>query len=197
MHSFIVKKGDLLKSANDYQAIAQGCNCFSTMGGGIALSIKKMFPEAYEADRHLNLTPIERLGNFSFTCIKTDESFSSHLYIYNLYSQFGHNPMDKPLDYEALTLALRKMAHNLKENGLTKIGLPLIGFGLAGGKLELIVPIMYRELFDFEVELVVFEGDAGVDDTVQTASGIIKVLEGNTALNKYIEMIKVKMSAKF
>ena len=44
--------GDLLALALDgrFDVIVHGCNCQCQMGKGIAASIKKQFPEAYDAD---------------------------------------------------------------------------------------------------------------------------------------------------
>ena len=44
--------GDLIEMAEhgDFDVIVHGCNCFCTMGAGIALQIKHHFPEAYYAD---------------------------------------------------------------------------------------------------------------------------------------------------
>ena len=52
---FEEKWGDLIKEAFNYSAIVHGTNCFNTMGGGIALGIAKVFPEAEEADKKLIL----------------------------------------------------------------------------------------------------------------------------------------------
>lgn len=45
-------RGDLLAfaTAGDFDVIIHGCNCQNTMGAGIAKSIKKQFPAAYDAD---------------------------------------------------------------------------------------------------------------------------------------------------
>ncbi|MGA8944018.1 MAG: hypothetical protein WB502_15090 [Thermoactinomyces sp.] len=60
-----IQQGDLLQS--DCTVIAHQCNCFATMGAGIAKQIKERYPEAYEADRNFPI-PIgirKRLGHFS------------------------------------------------------------------------------------------------------------------------------------
>ncbi len=45
--------GDLLEYAKNetFDVIIHGCNCFCTMGAGIAKGIKTQFPEAYRADQ--------------------------------------------------------------------------------------------------------------------------------------------------
>lgn len=47
-----IMHGDLIKLAltGDFDVIVHGCNCFNTMGAGIAKTIKQTFPEAYQAD---------------------------------------------------------------------------------------------------------------------------------------------------
>lgn len=44
--------GNLIKMALEgkFDVIIHGCNCFNTFGAGIALQIKRIFPDAYEAD---------------------------------------------------------------------------------------------------------------------------------------------------
>jgi O-acetyl-ADP-ribose deacetylase (regulator of RNase III) len=45
-------EGDLITLAQSgtFDVIIHGCNCYCTMGAGIAKSIKKIFPAAYRAD---------------------------------------------------------------------------------------------------------------------------------------------------
>lgn len=167
-----VIKGDLIKLAlaGDYGVIAHGCNCFNTMSSGIAYSIRKFFPEAYKADCNSELSHIDKLG--SFTKMEYPE-----LTVYNLYSQFTYNASIKPLDYEALALALRKMIYDLRERPVGKMGIPLIGFGLAGGKLERIIPILYNELKDFDVDIVIYDREKDVDSVFNRTKNLLDSLE--------------------
>jgi len=61
-------KGDLLKMAEEgkFDVIVHGCNCFNTMGAGIARQIARRFPEAYAADCETIASDISKLGTFSF-----------------------------------------------------------------------------------------------------------------------------------
>ena len=45
-------QGDLVAMAQQgqFDVIVHGCNCFCAMGAGIAKSIRRAFPQAYEAD---------------------------------------------------------------------------------------------------------------------------------------------------
>lgn len=142
-------KGDLIKLAKEkkFDLIAHGCNCQKVMGAGIAKQIAKNFPSAYSADKKDQRLPIERLGDFTiggFNSITT-------LYILNLYTQFLPG---KNLDYEALTLCLRKV-NMLFYN--RSIGLPQIGAGIAGGDWNRIKEIIKTELKDMDVTIVYYE----------------------------------------
>ena len=77
-------------------------------------------------------------------------------YVVNAYTQYryGVNHKDgvsKPVDYEAITMVMRKM--NVVFKGL-KIGLPKIGAGLAGGDWNRIRNIIQTELKDCQVVVV-------------------------------------------
>jgi O-acetyl-ADP-ribose deacetylase (regulator of RNase III) len=138
-------KGDLLKlfAEGEFEVIGHGANCFSTMGAGIAKQIKKVYPDAYYADVYSDFSPIQKLGN-----ITTNEAET----IINIYSQFepGRN-----LDYEALTLGLRKMRHYYAPN--TKIGLPQIGCGIGGGDWSKVKAIIKKELKNMDITIVIYD----------------------------------------
>jgi len=57
--------GDLLALAlqGQFDVIVHGCNCFCTMGAGIAKTIKKQFPEAYVADQNTQPADHTKLGS--------------------------------------------------------------------------------------------------------------------------------------
>lgn len=164
-----VIKGDLIQNALDskYDAIAHGCNCYCTMSAGIAAGIRKFFPEATEVDNKTKCGDFKKLGNYTVVDLPTCS-------VFNLYTQYNFNHKDKPFVYEAFALALMKMACRLKSLNKTKIGLPLIGFGLAGGDLIKILQIIHDKLKDFEVEIVLYEYENDVDGIVQKIEDFIK-----------------------
>ena len=147
--------GDLVRDADQFSVIAHGCNCFCTMGAGIAKSIKEKYPEAYKRDCLTVKGSREKLGSLS-VCKRKDNP----QYIVNLYSQYRTKmtEFDKPpIDYDALKSALKKLKINCQNKSL---GLPLIGFGLALGKLEKILDI-YKETLSYlpDVTVVIWEGE--------------------------------------
>ena len=142
-------KGDLIKS--DCDIIIHGCNCFNTMGAGLAKEIRDRMPEVWEADQKTQKGDIRKLGNFSGFKYPDDG-----LIVFNCYTQFryGRNHEDgdeMPVDYEAIALCLRKINHLLPGKS---IGVPLIGCGLAGGDWTIVEKIVETELKDMVVTIV-------------------------------------------
>ena len=152
-------EGDLLKLAKqgEFYIVAHGCNCFCTMGAGIALQIKEQFPGAYAKDCETVKGDIDKLGNYSAYWFHNDTKHVTA--ILNCYTQYHYGKnhvdgVDKPFDYEAFTLCMRKINHQFHGN---KIGLPLIGAGLAGGDWNVIEKIIEKELKDMDVTIVKFK----------------------------------------
>ena len=94
-------KGDLIKLAikGDFDVIIHGCNCFCTMGAGIAKSIKTAFPEAYKADLETLKGDKEKLGNFSAANIKRN---GQEITIVNAYTQYHYGGPGIKVDYSAI-----------------------------------------------------------------------------------------------
>ena len=94
-------KGDLIKLAikGDFDVIIHGCNCFCTMGAGIAKSIKTAFPEAYKADLETLKGDKEKLGNFSAANIKRN---GQEITIVNAYTQYHYGGPGIKVDYNAI-----------------------------------------------------------------------------------------------
>jgi O-acetyl-ADP-ribose deacetylase (regulator of RNase III) len=125
-------KGDLLNLAEDgeFDIVVQGCNCFCTMGSGIARQIREHYPDAYASDLHTVAGDIDKLGNYS---IGRSSYIKTKFAIVNAYTQFDFNRAGESNDlfeYSAFELILKKLAHKF---GTANYGFPYIGMGLAGG----------------------------------------------------------------
>lgn len=71
-----VIKGNLIGLAlsGEFDVIIHGCNCFHTMGAGIAKQIRQYFPEAYVADLHTGRGDLRKLGSYSHVLIKREST---------------------------------------------------------------------------------------------------------------------------
>jgi len=167
-------KGDLIQLANqgNFDLITHGCNCFCTMGAGIAVPMKQNYgcdkfpleaPE-YKGDinklgridyqvKTLILQKPIKVGNLN---LLAPDFGGFPLIVINSYTQYhyGSNHPDgvkKPVDYEAITLCMRKINHIFKGKSF---GLPKIGCGLAKGDWQIVQRILIQELKDMDVTVV-------------------------------------------
>ena len=145
-------KGDLIKLAikGEFDVIIHGCNCFCTMGAGIAKQIKENFPEAYIKDTQTVKGDKTKLG--SYTWVKAEDY---KIIIVNAYTQYHYSGLGVLVDYEAIKLIFRSIKKEFK--GL-KIGYPAIGAGLAGGNWKKISDIINQELKGENHTFVEFDG---------------------------------------
>ena len=191
-------EGDLIKLTKQgtFDVITHGCNCFCTMGAGIAPQMAEAFDcdsftmemlsymecdedgNEYEVETD-NKGNINKLGTIDYQHqylwfnhpIAKDglavpmghksvgQANVKDLIVINSYTQYkyGSNHKDgvaTPIDYEALTLCMRKINHTFKGK---HIGLPKIGAGLAGGDWDRIKKIIQTELKDMKVSVVIYK----------------------------------------
>lgn len=162
--------GDLISMAlnGNFDVITHGCNCLSKMGAGIAVGMASTFGCDKFPMELIGPDP-KKLGNIDYKefvltpqgpFVSNQNPFNyKKIIVVNSYTQnkYGKNHKDgveKPIDYEALTLCMRKI--NLEFAG-KKIGLPKIGSGLAGGDWGKIKSIIQKELKDCEIVIVNYE----------------------------------------
>ena len=147
-----VVDGDLIALALDgrFDVIVHGCNCFCTMGAGVARRIRAEFPEAYAADRSTAPGDRAKLGTISAAHVLRNRR---RITIVNAYTQFDWRGKGDVLDYEALGSAMRAVKQGF---GGRRIGYPMIGAGLAGGDWSRIAPIIATALAGEDHTLVRF-----------------------------------------
>jgi O-acetyl-ADP-ribose deacetylase (regulator of RNase III) len=161
--------GNLIKMAleGQFDVIAHGCNCHSTMGAGLAPQMAKVFGcDGFVME--LWGSTIEKLGNIDYEVLFWEETkwtkypdeggqwATLKLIVVNAYTQYmyGRNHADgaiAPFDYEAFTVCMRKMNHIFKGQ---HIGMPKIGSHLAGGDWTIIEKIIEKELSNCIVTVV-------------------------------------------
>lgn len=137
-----VVHGDLLKLAlaGDFDVIVHGCNCFGTMGKGIAVGVHELFPEAYEADLATPRGDRAKLGTISVVNVDRD---LRRITIVNGYTQFDYRGDGVRADYDAIRSVFRELKRRYSGK---RIGYPKIGAGLARGDWSIIAPIIDEEL---------------------------------------------------
>lgn len=166
--------GDLISLAQKghFDVIAHGCNCFCTMGAGIAPQMAKAFGcDKFKMEAPEYKGDINKLGTIDYEVkniilrkplslngvkIFAPDFGGQDLVVINAYTQYhyGKNHIDgkeKPVDYEAIRMCMRKINQLFPGK---KIGLPKIGAGLAGGNWEIIRRIIVEELNKMDVIIV-------------------------------------------
>lgn len=122
-----------LGKANEFDIIAHGCNCFNTMGGGIAAQIAVQFPDARLADDETVRGDPGKLGTYTI-------GMHGRLVILNMYTQYGISNTGRDVfEYNAFDRVLHKVSARF---GKWRIGVPMIGMGLAGGNEGRIMPML-------------------------------------------------------
>ena len=135
-------KGNLLDlaEAGDFDIIVQGCNCWNTMGGGIAREIRERYPHVAAVDGKTIRGDYNKVGTWtSENVILKNGTITFD--IINAYTQYNMSRGDDVFEYVAFQLILEKLAH---QYGDKRIGLPYIGTGLAGGDQETIIDMIDR-----------------------------------------------------
>jgi O-acetyl-ADP-ribose deacetylase (regulator of RNase III) len=145
--------GDLIRLFQDgqFDVIVHGCNCFCTMGAGIAKTIKQKFPVAYEADLATPRASREKLGTYSRARVSLKGKDGI---ILNAYTQFDWRGSGVKVDYDAVSAVFVRIAEDFPA---ARIGYPLIGAGLAGGDWSRIARIIDDALEGMDHTLVRFE----------------------------------------
>jgi O-acetyl-ADP-ribose deacetylase (regulator of RNase III) len=136
------EKGDLIQKARagEFDVIVHGCNCFCTMGAGIAKTIKQVFSAAYQADLATTIGDAAKLGTYSQALVEIN---GKPLTIINAYTQYHWRGAGRLVDYDAI----RQVFRCLKQEHSGKcIGYPAIGAGLAKGDWAVIAAIIEEEL---------------------------------------------------
>jgi len=137
-------KGNLIDLAEQgqFNVIVHGCNCFHTMGAGIAKEIATRYPPAYVADCILTKNGDEtKLGKYTWQEVHayTGRSFI----VVNAYTQYKYGRGGPHVDYDAIKSAFNMIA---KQFGGSTIGYPKIGAGFGGGDWNKIQTIINTEL---------------------------------------------------
>lgn len=161
-------KGDLIKLTleGQFDVIGHGCNCFCTQKNGIAKQMTIfgtdnpiLFPledNVFKGDR-------KKLGLIDHAIIDLPIFSSPTLMVVNMYTQYYHkrnNPAGTTavnFDYKAFAQCLDKLKNLALLTARERVGLPMIGSGLAGGDWDKIKVIIENTLEGLDVTIVEYE----------------------------------------
>ncbi|TPG33395.1 macro domain-containing protein [Flavobacterium pectinovorum] len=148
-------KGDATSpQSEDNKVIVHICNDIGGWGKGFVMAISKKWkkPENQYRQWFKSKDGFE-LGKVQFVQVEED------LWVANLIGQHKINKDESgnaPIRYDAIEYGLKEVALFAKENN-ANIHMPRIGCGLAGGKWEMIEPIILKTLSDNDIEVVVYD----------------------------------------
>ncbi len=131
-------KGNLLNlaEAGDFDIVVQGCNCFNTMGGGIAKEIRERYPMVAKVDQATIYGDYNKLGTWSVGAAFHPTDADKDYLIINAYTQYNMSTGQDVFEYTAFELILQKLLHAFPGK---RFGFPYIGMGLAGGNKLIIM----------------------------------------------------------
>jgi O-acetyl-ADP-ribose deacetylase (regulator of RNase III) len=150
-------EGDIF--AGPEPVLVHGCNAFGKMGAGIALQVKRRYPEAFRAYRAAFESlddPAAGLPLGSTTWIRAADG----RLIVNAVTQrdYGRAKGRVYVDYEAVRTVLRVIDSRARSDGFEAVAFPLIGAGLAGGSWTIISQMIEAEAQAFEPVVYLFDG---------------------------------------
>ena len=125
--------GDVLNS--NEKIVVHGCNCFHSMGAGIALQVFREAPKAWLADQMSSLGDRSKMGTY------TSGVANNGTLVINAYTQFDFTRHKVDVEYDMLEKVIRQIC--LDFPGET-ISMPKIGCGLAGGDWNVVEEILNR-----------------------------------------------------
>lgn len=134
--------GDLFKNRFAVDAYAHGCNCQGSMGSGIAVSFKQLYPDMFEEYRRLCKSSPRQFNLGDAFLWKKDDKPA----VFNLGTQEGY--WHSRASYEAIEAALQNMKLQADKIGIHSIGLPRIGTGYGGlswKKVRAIIEQVFEE----------------------------------------------------
>lgn len=138
--------GDLIKLADDghFDILIHGCNAFTTMSGGIAATISRRAPHVYHADCQTKKGDRSKMGTYTEAVVCDTFSVGGYTVI-NAYTQYTFWDTSDMLDYNALERVFKAIKDDYDSgDDIPRIGIPLIGAGLACGDWDEIEAIIKR-----------------------------------------------------
>jgi len=154
-------EGDLFKT--DADIIGHCVNCLGSMGAGVAKIVARNYPEILRpyqdlcAKHRSNKSLL--LGQAQLVPVTPHRSAPSVRVIANLFTQINVGTHTRQVDYEAVHNSLttmREAIENLEVGFVTKVAMPRIGAGLAGGDWSKIQDIIKTTLSGAPFDVIIY-----------------------------------------
>lgn len=144
-------KGDLVELAKEgrFDLIVHGCNCQCTMRSGIAKQITEEWPKVAQDDLNtLRIKPSFKLGTYIKTPVTKDLS------VISAYTQltYGYSVNIRYVNYDAIATVFEELNRFYKDK---RVGIPMLGAGLAHGNWEIIQNIIQVSAPDLDITVVI------------------------------------------
>lgn len=134
-------QGDLFTTKD--RLIAHGCNARGVMGSGVAASIKKMYPGAFEAYK---MGPYDVMGTVIYHVSRSYDSRGTVIANCITQSEYGLTKNHRYVSYDALDTCMSNIHFYCIDNNIGSISIPKIGAGLGGGDWAVIEKIIQSKL---------------------------------------------------
>lgn len=205
-------KGDLISlgKSGEFDIIAQGCNCQNIWGAGLALQMKREFPDALTIDKEYRDTfkdPIQMMGTWSSHFEFISVNPNKWLQILNLYTQMWPGIPSPgcaiPFDYDAFRVICKKLNYHFKGKS---IGLPYVGCGLAGAEKFMVRGIIEHYLTDMNVTIIDYEDkkipqrsifESGLGEIINARARAYKSSEGARRSNSVERNVSGNYEARY
>ena len=136
------KHGNILE--DDAQAIVNPVNCVGVMGAGLALAVKKKFPESFTHYKHACDNGYMDVGGIVVSEQHEGEKDGPRYIL--------HVPTKKhwkdPSKYEWVETGLEAIKQAIRIHQITSVAVPLLGAGLGGLDKDEVVSMIEKELTD-------------------------------------------------
>jgi O-acetyl-ADP-ribose deacetylase (regulator of RNase III) len=139
-------QGDLFETS--IKVIVHGCNAQGVMGSGVAKIIREKYPRAYNRysleykyENRLDLGKI-----ITVPCPDHSNPNSVRVIVNAITQEFYGYDGRKYVSYDAIASVMSKIDKMFDVYGITKVAMPKIGAGLAGGDWNVISAIIESEM---------------------------------------------------
>lgn len=142
-------------------AIAHGVNCQGVMGAGIALEVKRRYPDLFEKYKKMCLEykdEYSTITEFPFGTMQPYRVPNTNLHILNCFTQHdtAKRRGEVAISYQAIFTSFSVAGAYCKENGIEELAIPQVGAGLGGGNWKIIYQLIANALAIYGVAPIVY-----------------------------------------